>query len=73
MRDLVTKKITNITNMSLTRNSFADEFSEKGKDFDSVERTFKSYLDRNPKTRDTILYRTAPINILKFWNWLKAH
>lgn len=47
----------------------ADEFPEKGRDFARVERMFTEFVQSNPQTSDTILYRTFSKNPLKFWHW----
>jgi hypothetical protein len=47
----------------------ADEFSEKGRDFERVERMFAEFVKSNPQTSDTVLYRTFSINPLRFWHW----
>ena len=41
----------------------------KGRGTDMMERHFQKFLNNNPETADTVLYRTFKRNPLKFWNW----
>lgn len=41
----------------------------KGLNLSDMEYNFKIFLEKNPKKKDTILYRTFPKNYLKFWNY----
>lgn len=36
---------------------------------ESMENNFQIFLKNNPKTNDTVVYRTFKRNPLKFWNW----
>ena len=39
------------------------------RDLQRIERRFDYFLEQNPQTKDTILYRTFDRNPLKFWYW----
>lgn len=41
----------------------------KGRDTDTMERNFQKFLENNPQSNDTIIYRTFQKNPLEFWNW----
>ncbi|PZD77415.1 hypothetical protein [Mesonia sp. K7] len=41
----------------------------KGLSIEFMENKFLKFLEENPQTKDTIIYRKFKRNPLKFWNW----
>ena len=45
------------------------EIPWKGLNFENTIANFKKFKEENPKSNDTVLYRTFKIEPLKFWYW----
>lgn len=59
-----------VYNYTTESNGFeGSEIPWKGLSFENTIGNFKNFKVENPKTNDTVLYRTFKIEPLKFWYW----
>ncbi|MTI87582.1 MAG: hypothetical protein FH748_06390 [Balneolaceae bacterium] len=60
-----------LTHYYYTTENHNFEFTEiRGKrDLEIMDRSFNDYLEENPGTQDTTIYRTFRFNPLKVWKW----